>query len=121
MRTLDWAYATTDSTLARTVFASSCDGCFRFLDNIIDKPAAKGEHYKGGRLVPFAVAIKPNDGHLDATLVVDVTVQQSALKLISRTNKVVDSARAVKDAVFRVWLAWRDDSWVVSDWKHAVR
>lgn len=120
MKTLDWAYATTNSALPRQHFAASCGGCSNFLDNIIDKTAARNRHFDGGRLTPYGLTIRSNDHHAGADLVVDVTVNQSALKVRTGSGKIVETAKAVTRAVFRVWVAWRNSAWVVVDWKHAV-
>ncbi|MGH8861583.1 MAG: DUF6318 family protein [Jatrophihabitantaceae bacterium] len=74
--TLDWAYATTDSTLARTVYANSCTGCARFLRDSIDKIRRKGQSFRGGRLGTTESTIIPTDHHFGATAFVDLNVDR---------------------------------------------
>ncbi|MDT4908366.1 MAG: hypothetical protein QOI69_1607, partial [Pseudonocardiales bacterium] len=82
MEALDWGYATTDSTLARSLYASSCTGCTRFLHNAIDVIRQRNQHFRGGRISVTATDLVPTDGHSGATAIVDVTIQQTALKII---------------------------------------
>jgi hypothetical protein len=120
MEALDWGYATTDSTLARSLYASSCTGCTRFLHNAIDVIRQRNQHFRGGRISVTATDLVPTDGHSGATAIVDVTIQQTALKIISASGGVVESSIPIKDGLFRTWLKWNGATWVVVDWKRAV-
>ncbi|MEO9140368.1 MAG: DUF6318 family protein [Jatrophihabitans sp.] len=114
---VDWAYATTDSTLARQQFSKLCTGCERFMKNIIDESARKNEHFRGGRLSVTTRALAKNDGHNGSSAVVDTRVNQTKFKLVSAQGKTVDTSNGVSGARFRTWLAWLDGRWVVVDWK----
>ena len=49
--TLDWAYATMDTTLARTHFRrQSCDTCANFFERTSNNAIARHDTFKGGRL-----------------------------------------------------------------------
>jgi hypothetical protein len=117
---LDWGYATTDSTLAKSLFASSCTGCARFMRNILDYTRDHHRHFVGGRLAVVGVAVRTNDHHAHASAVLDVTVVQTALKVVDASGEVVGRAPAVDHGSFRTWLRWDGDQWVVADWKQAV-
>ena len=120
MEAVDWGYATTDSTLAKSLHAPSCTGCARFLQNIIDSTRQKDQHFRGGRISVTGTDLKASDGHAGATAIVDVTVQQGAMKVLDASGAVVDSAPAIKNGLFRTWLRWNGVGWVVVDWKRAV-
>jgi hypothetical protein len=120
MEALDWGYATTDSALAKSLYAPSCTGCTRFLHNAIDITREKNQHFRGGRISVTATDLLPTDGHAGATAIVDVTIQQSAMKIISAAGAVVESSMPIKDGLFRTWLKWNGANWVVVDWKRAV-
>lgn len=120
MQSIDWAYATTSSTLSRSLFDSTCAGCTRFLRNVIDYTVRHHEHFAGGRLHVISTSIQPNDHRDGATAVVDVTVNQTALKVVSASGKMLGRAKAVHGGRFRVWLRWLGSRWTVVDWKQAV-
>jgi len=120
MEALDWSYATTDSTIAKSLFAPSCAGCARFLRNIIDVTRQRGQHFSGGRISVSGTDLKPTDGLAGATAIVDVTVQQTALKVLATSGAVVESTLAIKDGLFRTWVRWNGARWQVVDWKRAV-
>lgn len=116
-RTIDWGYATADSTLARSAYAPSCAGCERFMKQF-DGARSKGVHFRGGRMQLIGSALQPNDHHLGSTAVVDVTLSAQALEAIDRTGKVVESDPAVSRMTDRVWARWANGRWTVVDWKH---
>lgn len=119
-KTIDWGYATVDSSLPRTVYSASCAGCERFM-KIFDGARSDGVHFRGGRLLVLAWTIQPNDHHNGATAVVDVTFSIQALEAIDRDGKVVESDPAVARAADRVWVRWTGRRWTVVDSKHVVR
>lgn len=114
---LDWAYATTDSTLAKTLFAPSCKGCKNFVRKILDAPRARHEHFMGGRL--HILSTRVVKANRSSGAVVDVVVNQSRLKLVTSTGRVVQTTSPTRRALFRTWLTWQAGSWAVSDWKQA--
>ncbi len=120
-QTIDWGYATVDSSLPRTAYSASCTGCERFM-KIFDGARADGIHFRGGRLLVLAWTIQPNDHHSGATAVVDVTFSVEALDAINRSGKVVESDPAVARVTDRVWMRWMTGMrWTVADWKRVVR
>lgn len=118
MQTLDWGYATTDSSLAKAAFSPSCTDCARFMKEF-DDVRARGQHYRGGRLSFKESAIQPNDHHNGSTYVIDVTVRQAALQVVGSTGHVVDSGPAVSRDISRIWIKWTG-RWSVVDWKEVV-
>jgi hypothetical protein len=120
IESLDWAYATTDSALARSLYANSCTGCSDFVKNMIDSTRDHDQHFVGGRIAVVGSRIRPTDHRAHASAMVDLTVTQSALKVVSSAKKVVDTAPAVDRGTFRVWLRWGTGKWTVVDWKKVV-
>jgi hypothetical protein len=118
-RALDWGYATTDSTLAKSLYLSACTDCARFMRNILDARARTGRHFKGGRIIVTEVAIAPNDHDARDAISVDVTANQAALKVLDGHGRVVESTAATSGARFRTWLTWQSDAWAIVDWKQA--
>lgn len=120
-RTIDWAYATTTSALTRSAFSSSCTDCKRFLRVSIDRNRELGRHFVGGRIYFESLTPEPNDGRWGAKAVDDVTVGQHALKVVSRSGKVVERSPAVQKLTFRLWLGRTSKSWTVVGWKTVKR
>jgi hypothetical protein len=119
MRTLEWGYATTDSTLAKSVFSRACGDCARFV-KIFDTARDDGVHFRGGRTAVLRSLLQPNDHHNGATAVDDITVSIGALQAIDSRGRVVESDPAHPRVVYRVWLRWRADSWTVVETKQGA-
>jgi len=119
MQALDWGYATTDSSLAKAAFFSTCAGCTKFMQQF-DGTRAQARHFRGGRIQILGTSLQPNDHHNQATAVYDLTSSQEALQVLTGSGKVVDSAPAIPKDVSRIWLRWTNDSWTVADWKEVV-
>ena len=119
LQTIDWGYATVDSTLARRAFSPVCTNCTRFM-SIFDDARAKGVHFRGGRMAISKWLIQPNDHRNGATAVIDVTLSIGALQAINRTGKVVEADPAEDRVMYRVWLRWTGTRWTVVDTKQAV-
>jgi len=120
MQTLDWGYATTDSTLARQVFLPMCKDCERFVKTNFDGARAKGEHFRGGRVSFVSSTIQPNDHRSDSTAVSDVTVSVAALETLDRGGRVIEHAAAIRKITYRIWVRWTGARWFVVDWKEAI-
>jgi hypothetical protein len=120
IRTLDWGYATTDSSLAKAVFAASCTDCRRFIDGNFGDTWAKGWHFRGGRVSILESSAQLNDRRHGATSVVDVTISVGALETLDRADHVVRRAPAVARSTYRIWLRWAANQWAIVDWKEAV-
>jgi len=119
MRTLDWGYATTDSSLAKAAFLPTCSNCM-ILVKQFDDAQAKDRHFRGGRSSVLSSALQANDHHDGATAVDDVTVSTGPLQVLDNGGHVVDSAPATPSLTFRTWLKWQSSAWQVADWKEAV-
>jgi len=119
MQTIDWAYATTDSSLAKAAYASSCADCARFM-TIFDDVRASDRQFRGGRISLSDTVNQPNDHRNGATSVVDVTVSVAALETLDAANHVVKRAPAIPTVTYRVWLRWLGSGWTLVDWKEAV-
>ncbi|WP_375482497.1 DUF6318 family protein [uncultured Jatrophihabitans sp.] len=119
-RALDWAYATTDSALARTVYVSSCTDCTHFLSKSIDEIAKANEHFKGGRISIQSTTLAPNDGRDGSSQAVDVRILQGAATIVDAHGRTTDRMPATGVVEFRSWLKWTGTRWVLVDWKTAV-
>jgi hypothetical protein len=119
MQTLDWGYATTDSTLARQAFLPACRDCERFIQ-IFDDARSAGEHFRGGRISFEKSAIQPNDHRNGANAVSDVTVSVAALQTLDSKDRVIKHAPAIRRVSYRIWMRWAANRWYVVDWKEAV-
>lgn len=109
---LDWGYATTDSSLAKQSYSSSCSDCALFMQNF-DDARAKHEHFRGGRIHIDEWIIADNDRRDGATQAVDVTFSAEGLMTIDASGRVVQSEPAVAQMTFRLWLARKANSWTV--------
>jgi uncharacterized protein DUF6318 len=118
-QTIDWGYATVDSSLARTAFSPVCTDCTRFM-KIFDEAHAKGVQFHGGRMAISKWMIEPNDHRNGATAVIDVTVSIGALQAIDRSGHIVESDPAHTHVLYRVWLRWTSTRWRVVDTKLGV-
>jgi hypothetical protein len=118
-QTIDWGYATADSTLARTAYSSTCSDCERFM-KIFDEATAKGVHFRGGRSTILKTDLQPNDHHNGATAVSDLTISVQALQAIDRGGTVIESDPPVRRATYRVWMRWTGMRWTVVDWKQVL-
>jgi hypothetical protein len=116
---LDWGYATTDSTLAKTLFLPQCKDCTRFMRNF-DGPKAHHEHFSGGRSTITSNALIEGDTTHPGATVVDVTINVSALKTLDSKDHVISKAPPVHSFVSRLWLRWSDQKWAVLDSKQVV-
>ncbi|MCU1657493.1 MAG: hypothetical protein JWO57_2149, partial [Pseudonocardiales bacterium] len=109
---LDWGYATTDSTLARHMYASSCAECARLV-SIIDSARTAGNYFRGGRIDISAWIVADNDGRHRATQAVDVTYSQSAIDVLAESGIHVGSSPGVTGLVRRVWVRPASHSWSI--------
>jgi hypothetical protein len=118
-RTIDWGYATVDSSLPRSAYSPSCAGCERFM-KIFDEARADGVHFRGGRFAIHGATLQPNDHRYKAGAVVDVAFSAQSLQAFDRTGKVVESDPSHPQETDRVWVRWLGYTWTVADWKHVV-
>lgn len=61
-----------------------------------------------------------DDHHHPGTRVLDVKLTQAAGRLENRNGKTISRLPAVSGVPFRVWVDWRNDHWIVVDWKRVV-
>lgn len=116
-QTLDWAYETTDSTLARGSFRDGCAECERFAE-IFDDAMSRHEHFVGGRIAVTSWAIVP--GGSDPNVAVDVTFNQTAVKEVTSDGSVAAQSSRHSGTVYRVWTRWTHGGWTVTDLKQVV-
>jgi hypothetical protein len=120
MQTLDWGYATTDSTLAKHAFLPVCTDCERFVKGNFDDAQARGEHFRGGRVSFISSTIQRNDHRSGSTAVSDVTVSVTALETLDNKGHVIDRAAAIPSITYRIWVRWTGSRWFVVAWKEAI-
>jgi hypothetical protein len=120
MRTLDWGYATTDSSLAKAAYSKSCTDCARFVKGNFDDTRSQGLRFRGGRVGFLESTLQPTDHRNGATQIDDVTVSVGALETLDHTGHVVSRAAAIPHITYRIWLRWTGKRWTVVDWKEAV-
>jgi hypothetical protein len=116
---LDWGYATTDATLAKSLYAPECTDCARLMHNY-DDTRAQGQHFRGGRLNVVETNVVTDDTRHPGTQPVDVTIHADALQTLDAAGHLVITAAAIPKTTFRVWLKWASAGWVLVDSKEVV-
>ena len=120
LRALDWGYATTDSTLARSLFTQSCSECERFA-SIFDMAKLAGNHFRNGRIRLRSNTLISDDSRHPGTTPVDVIFNQAALQVIAKTGNETASEPPQSGVRYREWLRWKVTSgWTVIDLKQVV-
>lgn len=117
---LDWGYATTDSTLAKTLYLPECSDCARFMINF-DDARAKQEHFKGGRITVLSARIASGDKRHAGATPVDVTISSGALRTLTASSRTVDSSPPFPKLLYRVWVRWTGMYWRLVDMKEGVQ
>ena len=117
---LDWGYATTDSTLAKTLYSASCTDCERFMHNFDDTKSA-AQRFQGGRLHIVETEVVAVHQPSNAEFAVDVTFDLDASKRIDPQGKILSAAGARRGLIYRVWLTWRDQGWSIVDFKRGIK
>jgi hypothetical protein len=117
---LDWGYATTDSTLAKSLYAHSCSECARFT-GIFDLALQRNAYLVGGRLHVKTVRLTSSALRFGSSKTIDVTFAQDPVKEISSAGKVLVSDTGSRRTVYRTWLKRVAHGWIVVDLKQAVR
>jgi hypothetical protein len=112
VETLDWAYASMDTSLARRGFAASCSEC-RQLVGAIDRSRRLDRYVRGGRsIVHSSTAVEP-DSKDNAEYVVDVTFAVEKGQVVSSDGSIVGSEPANPHFVFRLWIRWYASGWLI--------
>jgi hypothetical protein len=114
MKTLDWAYATTNPSYMKHYYGPTCGQCSG-LSTGITKTAASRHWYEGGRLTvhtPVAAAIAPVTAPADfcSLTVVDLT----ATTVVDQTGKIFNGAGAATGLRFKLCAKSDEDQWRVS-------
>ncbi len=111
MRTLDWAYATTNPSYMKHYSGPSCGLC-NGLATGISKTAAEKHWYLGGRLTVHpatATPIGPVTAPADfcSTVIVDIT----ATSVVDRTGKIFNGQGALVKQSFKLCAKLGSASW----------
>ena len=118
--TLDWAYATMDTTLMSENSAPNCTDCALAISGF-RQAARVGEHFSGGRLILRSSTFAPNDGRNGADQAVDVDLGEHQLRVVNALGKTLRSDTAVKSMIFRLWVRWNGHAWTAVQKGHVVR
>lgn len=116
MKTLDWAYATTNPAYMKHYYASSCGLCSGIATGIT-KTAAASHWYEGGRLTvrsATSTAIAPVTASADfcSSIVVDGTAQT----VVDKTDKIFTGEAAHANVPFKLCVKMGDITWQVTYW-----
>ncbi len=114
---VDWSIQTVDSTLARTLFSTTCARCENFFGQV-DMAKQAGNAFIGGRISLIGAQEGVNNGRYGATEAIGVTVATEALEVRSPNGTVLESDPAMPSVLYGVWLAWSGRGWTVVDWGH---
>ena len=111
MRTLDWAYATTNPAYMKHYIGPSCGLC-NGLATGISKTAALKHWYLGGRLTihrATATPIGPVTAPADycSTIIVDIT----ATSVVDKTGKVFNGQGALRNQSFKLCVKTSAEFW----------
>lgn len=117
---LDWGYATTDSTLAKMLYAPSCTECARLVA-IFDLALRRKAHLEGGRLHVKRVRVASLSSGFGASQTIDVTFAQEPVKELSAAGKVLLSDTGSHSTIYRTWLRRTVDGWTIVDLKQVVK
>jgi len=114
MRTLDWAYATTNPSYMKHYYGPTCGQCSGLAEGI-GKTAASKHWYEGGRLTihqPTSIAIAPVTAPADFCSMILVDV--SATSVVDHTGKVFNGAGAAAALRFKLCTKARDSDWLTT-------
>jgi len=114
IQTWDWAYATTNPSYMNHYYVESCGLCQGLADGI-DKTAAEGYWYTGGRLQITAVVgspIAPVTAPADYCSI--LTVSGTAQAVLSGDNATVTSAPAKDGLRWKLCMKNTASDWTVT-------
>ena len=118
MQTVDWAYASMDSTLMRTAFdPATCNYCNTAADRT-DRDKAAGKRYEGGRSTILDVA-SANGADVRDNLVL-VVFDATPLRVYDSQANLIEDNDAERMLQFNVRVHFRDGAWVVVEVKRIV-
>lgn len=114
MRTLDWAYATTDPSYMKHYYASSCGLCSGLATGIT-KTAQQNRWYLGGRLSIRSTTRQPiGDVTAPADFCSQPSVDITATAVVDKTAKVFNGQGALTAQTFKICSKMQDNAWHVT-------
>lgn len=111
MRTLDWAYATTNPSYLKHYSGPSCGLCSGLATGI-SKTAAEHHWYLGGRLTVHPATPTPiGSVTAPADYCSITTADVTAASVVDRTGKVFNGQGALPDQTFKLCAKQDSDGW----------
>jgi hypothetical protein len=114
MRTLDWAYATTNPSYMKHYYASSCGLCSGLATGVT-KTAQQSRWYLGGRLNIRSTTQQPiGDVTAPADFCSQPSVDITATAVVDKTAKVFNGQGALTAQTFKICSKMQDNAWHVT-------
>ncbi|MEO6700962.1 MAG: DUF6318 family protein [Jatrophihabitantaceae bacterium] len=115
MRTLDWAYATTNPSYMKHYYAPSCGQCSGLASGI-SKTATDHHWYMGGRLtVHDATGTARGSVTADADYCFQLVIDITATSVVDKNGHILNGDGAYSGNRFKLCAAWTQiTSWQVS-------
>jgi hypothetical protein len=114
MRTLDWAYATTNPSYMKHYYGPTCGLCSGLATGIA-KTAADHHWYEGGRLkllTSTATSIGPVKAPADSCS--EVTVAVTAQSVVDKTGKIYNGAGASPRLSWKLCMQWQGEGRLIT-------
>jgi hypothetical protein len=116
VRALDWSIATTDPYLLRTISASTCPPCRRFISSF-ERLSRVGGHVRGGRIVLKSASLVAGTGDVAADAIVKVALtQEPIVTIVPSAAPSTDNPVAETSTSF-VFLSWLASHWIVDEFE----
>jgi hypothetical protein len=110
-RALDWSIATTDPYLLRQISASTCIGCYKYINAMTTLEHAGG-YSVGGRGHATSFALVHGDSRVTAEFTVQVTlVQQSQVVVTSPSAAPTTYSNDGKPETNFLYVSWTNAGW----------
>jgi hypothetical protein len=120
MHTWDWAYATTNPSYMKHYAGATCGLC-NGLASGIQKTAAAGHWYLGGRLsVDSVFSTARGAVTAPADYCSAVRISGTAQSVVDRTGKVFNGEAAHAGVPLKVCAVWQDSGWRISYWARST-
>ncbi len=111
MKTLDWAYATTNPSYMKHYYAASCGLCAGIATGIA-KTAAQKHWYMGGRLTVRSVKAAPiAEVTAESDFCTSVTLDIPATTVVDGTGKIITGQGALTNQTFKLCDYLQSGSW----------
>lgn len=114
VRAIDWAYATSSPDFLRSYYATNCNNCVAFLDNVKEKTDQR-YYYTGSRIRLNQVALVHNDNRMNAAYAVSAENAVSAGAVHAPNGRVISDFPAVDHFTLTTWLGYENGKWVILD------